>query len=134
MKETNQCQWMKTDSQWICQQCGRKLPGHLPSPIRRRCSLAEEKKPKGNEQDSVWSKRPCCSEPPSLTKRVATATKAAIDFAASGFQMVGNDEYQRRLAICDRCDRKQGHVCLECGCILVVKGWGMVWNCPLENW
>jgi hypothetical protein len=65
---------------------------------------------------------------------VATATKAAIAFAASGFQTVAADEYQRQLAICDKCDRKQGQVCLECGCILAVKAWGAVWDCPLGKW
>lgn len=94
------------------------------TPTRRPCSC-------GGKQSSTTRAAPVT---PSLAARAVGAVNDAASFAASGFQTVDRAEYQRRLTICDACDRRQGQMCLQCGCVLAVKAWGAAWHCPLDKW
>lgn len=71
---------------------------------------------------------------PSLSRRVWNLTGAVADFVADGLKTVETDEYQRRLTICDSCDRRRDNQCLECGCFLKWKARGQAFVCPLGKW
>lgn len=41
---------------------------------------------------------------------------------------------RKRLQTCDRCDRKSGARCLECGCYISLKSAILVAECRLKKW
>jgi len=55
-------------------------------------------------------------------------------FVADACHTVSAEEYARRLAICDTCDKRQEGVCSLCGCYLVFKAQGRAFGCPLNKW
>jgi hypothetical protein len=73
-------------------------------------------------------------KPPSLLQRAANLAGAAVDFARDGFHLTTAEQQAERLAICSACDRHDGGVCLECGCILAIKVTGRAFSCPLKKW
>jgi len=42
--------------------------------------------------------------------------------------------YDKRIAICNTCESKQGSRCGECGCLLEAKGRSPQSECPLKKW
>jgi hypothetical protein len=55
---------------------------------------------------------------------------------ADGFKQVPEEEYNRRVDICQKCDKYDApsHRCGQCGCFLKLKA---SWNsekCPLDKW
>jgi hypothetical protein len=55
-------------------------------------------------------------------------------FVADGLQTLAVDDYERRLEICEGCERRRGNRCLECGCNLAWKARGKAFACPLGKW
>lgn len=57
-----------------------------------------------------------------FTQKLARFSKAMIGFAASGFKTVTQEQYQKRLEICQVCDKWRGNTgiltiaCAACGC------------------
>lgn len=60
--------------------------------------------------------------------------RAIRDFVADGCMTVSTEEYQRRLQVCESCERRQEDRCLECGCNLMFKARGRAFECPLNLW
>lgn len=79
----------------------------------------------------------CKGDLPPLARMVWSLGKALTLYVADGFQNVDAAEYERRLTICDGCDRRIGRKrnrCAECGCYVAMKAAGRAWHCPLEKW
>ena len=55
---------------------------------------------------------------PSLFARAWNLTQSLIDFTADGFETVTKEQYEQRLSICEKCDRRRENYCVECGCYL----------------
>lgn len=73
---------------------------------------------------------------PPLSARIAGLVRAAVHVARSRFRRVPRAEFERRRALCHRCeffdaDRVR---CLKCGCHLAVKPWAAALHCPIEKW
>lgn len=81
-------------------------------------------------------RQPANRDMPSLFQQAWNLTKAAAAFAAQpGF--VDRATYQRRLAVCEACDKRGGrlgHKCSVCGCRVAWKAQGAAWDCPLGKW
>lgn len=73
-------------------------------------------------------------ESPDLSRRLWNLATAAADFARDGFATVDETEYRARLAVCNRCDRRQEAICSECGCYIKPKAAGRAWSCPIDRW
>ena len=76
---------------------------------------------------------------PSLSQMTKSLFEAAVEETkaiAEGYEALAEEERQRRLAICTRCNRylaDQGR-CVECGCFMRVKTKLRTATCPLGKW
>jgi len=73
-------------------------------------------------------------ERPSVMKMAASATKAAVEFAASGFKTATQEVHDARTAICGNCEHHEGTQCVVCGCYTDKKAWLPLEDCPLGKW
>jgi hypothetical protein len=71
---------------------------------------------------------------PPLPRQAWNLARSLADFVADGMKTVTKEQYQRRLEICDACDRRRGNRCLECGCRLSLKARGRAFRCPIGKW
>lgn len=62
--------------------------------------------------------------------------KSAGEYISKGMKHVTNEEYLRRLNICQRCEWiKDGFQCGQCHCFMNVKaGWDIENGCKLNKW
>lgn len=76
---------------------------------------------------------------PTFTELAENFSKATAAWTASGFKIVGEQEYQSRGAICEQCPKWDGAArfglgkCRLCGCTKM-KLWLATSKCPLEKW
>lgn len=61
-------------------------------------------------------------------------TKSIAAFVADGFKTVNEEEYKRRLSVCDVCEHRKGQRCSVCGCFVALKAKGRAWDCPDGRW
>ena len=73
-------------------------------------------------------------QPPSLPRQAWNLARSLASFVADGLTTVTEDQYRRRLEICDPCDRRRRNRCLKCGCRLSLKARGRAFKCPLDKW
>lgn len=71
---------------------------------------------------------------PSLLKKITNFALASIKHVASGLSKLCDDEFNKRINICNNCEKKVGDNCLECGCILAIKARWATEDCPLKKW
>lgn len=77
--------------------------------------------------------------PPTLGERLSTLTQALIQNARSGFKVVDETEYHRRLAICEVCNFFTGTkgllkiMCKSCGCAGLKVSLSKS-SCPINKW
>jgi hypothetical protein len=83
------------------------------------------------EQDDL--RAPPADFPP-WRRQAWNLARALADFLADGCQTLTEEQYRRRLEICDTCDRRRGNRCLVCGCRLALKARGRAFQCPLSQW
>lgn len=71
-----------------------------------------------------------------MTKMAANAAKSLIDFMASGFSVVSDEEQARRMAICESCEHfdKGQRRCKICGCFARLKARIEREHCPAGKW
>jgi hypothetical protein len=72
--------------------------------------------------------------PPRLSRQAWSLAQSLAAFAADGLKRVDVDQYRQRLEICDRCDRRRGNRCLDCGCRLSLKARGRAFKCLVGKW
>jgi hypothetical protein len=73
-------------------------------------------------------------EPLSLATRAWNFAAAVAQFAADGCTTVSREQYQARLAVCERCEQREGNFCNACGCVLALKAGMRSEDCPLGRW
>lgn len=75
---------------------------------------------------------------PSLPKLAANFIKATTKHVVNGMKYVDNNEYERRLSICNKneCGFRVGVRCMhkDCGCFLDRKAWWQSEHCPIKLW
>jgi hypothetical protein len=79
------------------------------------------------------------NNPPGTIQKVSSLSKSMVTWAGSGFKKVQQHVYEKRLAICRKCQfwQENGNMgmgkCLKCGC-----GKGKHWlpheQCPIGLW
>lgn len=74
------------------------------------------------------------TEGPGLMKMAKGFVKSAVEHVRDGMAHVTPEEQQKRLDICNQCDKKQGNRCGECGCFLKIKTSWASSECPLKKW
>lgn len=91
-------------------------------------------------------KKSCCGQTehqptmpslPAMAWNLATASvELAADIVGRGpaGALVSQEEYVRRLTICDACDQRTNNRCAKCGCLLSIKARWRAFGCPLEKW
>lgn len=72
--------------------------------------------------------------PPSLPRQAWNLARSLAQFVADGCRTIGEDDYRRRLEICDGCYARRGDRCLKCGCRLSMKARARALRCPLDKW
>ena len=80
------------------------------------------------------SPRPADPQPPSLPRQAWNLARALAGFVADGCKTVTEEQYRRRLEICDGCDQRRGNRCTKCGCRLSLKARGRAFRCPSDKW
>ena len=73
---------------------------------------------------------------PSLAKQAFNLGKAAVEHTMAGFPRVSEDEFKRRINICNKCDSliPNSMRCRECGCFMTKKAWWKEQECQLNKW
>lgn len=77
---------------------------------------------------------------PNLKKKVMTLASSLTEWAAAGFKVVGQEEFDRRLAVCKSCEfwDKEGMAgtgkCTKCGCSTQAKLRLSTASCPEKKW
>jgi hypothetical protein len=71
---------------------------------------------------------------PPLSTQAWSLAQAVATFVGDGFRTVAAAQYQKRLEICDACDRRSGSRCAACGCWVALKARGRRFTCPLGRW
>lgn len=71
-----------------------------------------------------------------IFNRAKSFSSSVANHMADGFKQVPEEEYNRRIDICQKCDQydASSHRCGHCGCFLKLKA---SWNsekCPLNKW
>jgi hypothetical protein len=54
--------------------------------------------------------------------------------AIKGADRVPEEEYERRLAICQSCDKLLSGTCQSCGCYVELRAVAKVSHCPRKKW
>ncbi len=75
---------------------------------------------------------------PSIFQKAVNFGQAALRHAATGFQQVSEEEYQRRLEVCQGCEFFRNNSCMKCGCqvagsLLSKARWASS-VCPEKKW
>jgi tetratricopeptide (TPR) repeat protein len=71
---------------------------------------------------------------PGLLRMAVSAAKAMTKFLGSGFKVVPDDTYQKRLQTCATCEHHTGVRCRLCGCFTNAKAWLPHEECPIGKW
>jgi tetratricopeptide (TPR) repeat protein len=71
---------------------------------------------------------------PGLLRMAVSAAKAMAKFLGSGFKVVSDDIYKKRLATCAACEHHTGVRCRLCGCFTNAKAWLPHEECPIGKW
>ena len=111
------CNFQRDGGEIFCAACGfRYSTAADPAKVKRTC------RPKG--------------EMPRLTEMTGNAVRSAIEFVATGAELVDDAEHERRLTICEICENKLPgrNRCTECGCNLRAKAMAKVFQCPIGKW
>jgi tetratricopeptide (TPR) repeat protein len=71
---------------------------------------------------------------PGLLRMAVSAAKAMAKFLGSGFKVVPDETYQKRLRTCATCEHHTGVRCRLCGCFTNAKAWLPHEDCPIGKW
>lgn len=77
--------------------------------------------------------RRCAAKPSMTEEQIAKAVEQVTSM--KGVKLVGEDEYERRFAVCGACDKfEYGTTCMMCGCIVQVRARLADGRCPKKLW
>jgi Family of unknown function (DUF6171) len=71
-----------------------------------------------------------------IFNRAKSFGNSVVNHLADGMKQATEEEYNKRISICHKCDKYEAgpNRCGQCGCFLKVKA---AWNsekCPLDKW
>lgn len=135
------------DALYRCARCGAVLGANHDSllPKDRRCMLSAAPPLRVGEVRTCGgcggiTATPVESVPlppqPTLTEKVKSLGRAAVDFVASGFDVTTGDELALRRDTCAKCDfsKPDQANCRVCGCVLAIKQRERAAHCPMGFW
>jgi hypothetical protein len=70
---------------------------------------------------------------PKLSTEAWDLAKSVATFIAHPY-FTQKDEYERRIAVCDKCDHREVSRCTKCGCFVAIKARVKAWHCPENLW
>lgn len=70
---------------------------------------------------------------PKLSTEAWDLAKSVATFIAHPY-FTQKDEYERRIAVCDKCDHREVSRCTKCGCFVAIKARVKAWQCPENLW
>lgn len=71
----------------------------------------------------------------SMAKDISATVLQAMRQAISSGEVLADEELiRKRLSTCNRCEKKTGVRCRECGCYITLKTAVLVAECPLRKW
>lgn len=105
--------------------------GFIKTPhTHRLCQTRDDYRSKWDWQRSVQQRIPAA---PTITSKIATASKAFIEWMSSGMRMRPKDQadfiYDK---VCSTCDQFDNGKCKACGCHLKLKIALATTRCPLD--
>jgi len=136
---------------WTCKTCGDHfhVPNHLAEmPVMScQCTLDDVERPCeifksgskfycrycGRTAESADVIRSCPKRPPPVTDMLWNVARDVATFIANP-RLASKEEYERRLSICDGCERRAGVQCGACGCVVSAKAGAKAWTCPIGKW
>lgn len=107
------CEFQHIDNQLICPHCKFSMP-YVEGKVVRNCAN--------------WHSQP------SIAQKAVNLAGDLGKWAAAGFPVSAEEERNRKLSICQKCDRFDGQKCRECGCICSWATWLDTKKCPLQKW
>lgn len=134
-----QCIAEKTNHKGYCKRANPEHPEHAQKYIELLLHLScgteyvkgeilrTEKIPKENVEPKEY---------PSIVQQGKNFVSSMYKFVKSGGELTDEEEYKRRLEICQQCpllDHDAGR-CRECGCFMRTKARIKIANCPLDKW
>lgn len=135
-----QCIAEKTNHKAYCKRANPEHPEHTRKYIQLLLHLscgAEYVKGEILRKETIPKKdveKP--KEYPSVAQQGKNFISSMAKFAKSGFELTGEQDYEKRIAICAECpslDREAGR-CRECGCFVRTKAKIKSDQCPLGKW
>lgn len=88
-------------------------------------------------------KSSCCGndkkkKSPNIIQKSINLVKSGTEHLATGSRLCDKTEYARRINICSQCDRlipgKISYECIDCGCLMGIKGSWAEQKCKLNKW
>ena len=100
-----------------------------------RAAIPRIEAPKPKRKEGCGKARKAREGPPLHTQAVSFVM-AMGKLAADGFRLADEEEFKRRVAICESCGRFNSRTgrCRECGCYGKIKAKGRIWECPEGKW
>lgn len=134
MSKLPDCQWrVATEDRdvYFCRHSRVRSRNNLVEPLicqicDERCAPCENPRPMPTLEQ--------IKNPPPLPSMLWNLTKSITSFVADGMRTVDKLEYERRLSVCQSCDRRTENRCHECGCFLTIKAAGRAFDCPIGKW
>lgn len=118
---------------YFCEHTLVRIPdGLVSASVCQQCTLSATEAPATRKL--LRKSKPLPKRPPGLGTQAWNFVKSMFGFVADGMQLVSQDTYQQRLAVCNTCDSRRGDRCMECGCGLSLKARGRAFECPLNKW
>ncbi len=109
------CNFIEQEGRLVCTRCGVNIK-FIPGKVLRNCDAGPK------------------PELPSITEQVVHFASDMTKWAASGFAITDQSEKDRRLSICQGCEKYTGTRCSECGCQCSWASWLETKDCPLGKW
>lgn len=112
-----------------CHRCGHaRTSTYPPGMLRRSCPAARR------VALAAGIATDASDNTPPLRRQAWDLAKAMAAFIADGLKTVDQDEYKRRMGLCDTCEHRARNRCSLCGCNLSLKVAGRVFECPDGRW
>lgn len=117
------CNLQHTDDKLTCPDCGFSMK-FRPGRVLRNCPVLSEKDP------SFSYKKLDIPELPTLWEQAKHLTGDLVSWGVAGFTVPEKQERERRLEICQGCEKFTGQRCSECGCQCSWASWLETKTCP----
>ena len=88
----------------------------------------------GARYRKLWDEKVAEKEFAPVAQQAVSFFKSLAKHMMNGFKYASDDEYKRRLEICNECESNRNDRCVECGCFVSIKAKWASEECPLRKW